>query len=58
MEGGDDVAEELHGLLELAWVDGVWSEGVGEYEGGDGGGGEGVDEGEVAGFGGEIEAAA
>ena len=57
-EGGDGVAEERDGLLELARVDGVGGEGVREHESRDGGGGEGVDEGEVAGVRGEVVAAA
>lgn len=56
--GGEGVAEEGDGLLELARVGGVRGEGVGEHEGGDGGGGEGVDEGDVALADRDVEAAA
>ena len=52
------MAEEGDGLLELARIDCMRSEGVGEHEGGDGGGCEGVDEDEVAGAGREVVAAA
>ena len=45
-------------MLELARVGGLRGEGVGEHEGGDGGGGERGDKGEVAGFGGDVVAAA
>lgn len=38
MEGGVGVAEEGYGLLELVRIDCVGGEGVGEHEGGDGGG--------------------
>lgn len=48
VQGGEGVAEEGDALLELARVDGLRGEGVGEHEGGDGGGGEGADEVEVA----------
>ena len=58
MQGCDCVAEEGYGLVELARVGGLRGEGVGEHEGGEGGGGEGVDEGEVAGVWGRVEAAA
>ena len=58
VEGGDGVAEELYGLLELTRIGSVGGEGVGEHEGGDGGGGKGGDEGEVAGVGREVEATA
>lgn len=51
------MAEERYGLLELARVDGVRSEGVGEHEGGDGGEREGLDEGDGAGIGREVVAA-
>lgn len=57
-QGGEDVAEERDGLLELVRVGGVRGEGVGEHEGGDGGGDQGGDEGDVAGVYGEVVAAA
>lgn len=52
------MAEEGYGLVELARVGGLRGEGVGEHEGGEGGGGEGFDEGEVAGVWGRVVAAA
>lgn len=58
LEGGEGVAEEGDGLVQLAWVGGVGGEGVGEHEGGDGGGGQGGDEGDVAGVRREVVAAA
>ena len=66
VEGGDGVAEEGYALLELARVGGVGGEVVGEYEGGDRGGGQGGDRGggqggdewEVGGVDGDVIAAA